>query len=100
MYISDDEFTGKATAFMEIATYPDKFSDDITVEISADSEDHCIIVLSNQLGRILRMMGVNVTQGKNQIHVDNVKVLEAGIYQLSVKNTNSNILYSSILTKF
>jgi hypothetical protein len=100
MYISDDEFTGKSTAFMEIATYPDKFSDDITVEISADSEDHCIIVLSNQLGRILRMMGVNVTQGKNQIHVDNVNTLEAGIYQLSVKNTNSNILFTSILTKF
>ena len=49
---------------MEIATYPEKFSDDITVEISADSEDHCIIVLSNQIGRILRMMGVNVIQGK------------------------------------
>ena len=80
--------------------YPEKFSDDITVEISADSEDHCIIVLSNQVGRILRMMGVNVIQGKNQIHVDNVTMLEAGIYQLSVKNTNSNILYSSILTKF
>jgi hypothetical protein len=100
MYFSDDEFADKATAYMEIATYPEKFSDDITVEISADSDDHCIIVLSNQMGRILRMMGVNVNQGVNQIHVDNVKTLEAGIYQLSVKNTNSNILYSSILTKF
>ena len=100
MYYSDDEFTLKPNAFMEIISYPEKFSDDITVEISAESEDHCIIVLSNQLGRILRMMGVNVNQGKNQIHVDNVNSLEAGIYQLSVKNTNSNILYSSILTKF
>jgi hypothetical protein len=43
---------------------------------------------------------VNVNQGKNKIHVDNVNTLEAGIYQLSVKNKNSNILYSSILTKF
>ena len=85
---------------MEIATYPEKFSDDITVEISADSEDHCIIVLSNQMGRILRMMGVNVIQGKNQILMDNVRSLDAGIYQLSVKNAQSNILHSSILTKF
>ena len=101
MYFSDDEFTGNSTSYiMEIASYPDKFSDDITVEISADSEDHCIIVLSNQMGRILRMMGVNVNQGKNQIHVDNVNSLDAGIYQLSVKNKNSNVLYSSILTKF
>jgi hypothetical protein len=85
---------------MEIATYPEKFSDDITIEISTDSEDHCIIVLSNQGGRILRMMGVNVIQGKNKVHFDNVTMLEAGTYQISVKNTNSNILYSSILTKF
>ena len=62
------------TLTMEIATYPEKFSDDITVEISADSEDHCIIVLSNQMGRILRMMGVNVNQGKNKIHIDNVTI--------------------------
>ena len=88
------------TVNMEIATYPEKFSDDITNEICTDMEDHCIIVLSNQMGRILRMMGVNVIQGKNKIHFDNVTMLEAGIYQISVKNTNANILYSSILTKF
>jgi hypothetical protein len=85
---------------MEIATYPEKFSDDITIEISTDSEDHCIIVLSNQMGRILRMMGVNVIQGKNKIHLDDITMLEAGIYQICVKNTNSNILYSSMITKF
>ena len=85
---------------MKIATYPEKFTDDITVDINADSEDHCIIVLTNQMGRILRMMGVNVNQGENQIHVDNVNSLEAGTYHLSVKNTKSNILYSSIITKF
>jgi carbamoylphosphate synthase large subunit len=100
MYFSEEELTGKLNAYMEIISYPEKFSDDITVEISADAEDHCIIVLSNQMGRILRMMGVNVNQGKNQIHVDNVQTLESGIYQISVKNTSSNILYSSILTKF
>lgn len=100
MYFSEDELTLNSTACMEITTYPDKFSDEITVEISADSEDHCIIILSNQMGRILRMMGVNVNQGKNQVHVDHVNTLEAGIYQISVKNKSSNILYSTILTKF
>jgi hypothetical protein len=100
MYFSDEELTTQSETCMEIATFPEKFSDDITVEISADSEDHCIIVLSNHMGRILRMMGVNVNQGKNQIHVDNVKSLEAGIYQLSVKNASANILFSSILTKY
>ena len=100
MFSSLDEFTSKSDIAMEIAAYPEKFTDDITVEIIADSEDHCIIVLSNKMGRILRMMGVNISQGKNQIHFDNVKTLEAGIYQLSVKNTSSNVLYNSIITKF
>jgi hypothetical protein len=100
VYFTEEELAGKSDTYMEIATYPEKFSNDITVEISADTEDHCIIVLSNEMGRILRMMGVNVNQGKNQIHVDNVVDLDAGNYQLSVKNTNSNILYTSILTKF
>ncbi len=99
MFISEDELTVQSRICMEISTYPEKFSDDITVEISAESEDHCIIILSNHLGRILRMMGVNLNQGKNQIHMDNVRALDAGQYQLSVKNTQSNILYSSILTK-
>ena len=99
MFFSEGELTDKSSTCMEIATYPEKFSDDITVEISADSEDHCIIILTNHLGRILRMMGVNVNQGKNQIHMDNVRTLEAGLYQLSVKNAQSNILYSSTLTK-
>jgi hypothetical protein len=62
---------------MEIATYPEKFPDEITIGISTDYDGHCVILLSNQVGRILRMMGVNV-----------------------IKNMNSNFLYSSILTKF
>jgi hypothetical protein len=85
---------------MEIVIYPEKFSDNITIEITTVSEDHCIIMLSNQAGSILRMMGVNILQGKNEIHFDNVKMLEAGTYQISIKNTTSKILYCSMLTKF
>ena len=100
MIFSVDEQNIQTRNAMEIASFPEKFSDEITVEINADAEDHCIIVLSNQVGRILRMMGVNVNQGINKIQMDNVKALESGIYQLSVKNTHSSILYTSIVTKF
>ncbi len=99
MLFSVDEFISKHNSVMEIAAYPEKFTDDVTVEIVADSEDHCIIVLSNNSGRILRMMGVNINRGRNQIHFENINSLEAGIYQISVKNTNSIILYNSIITK-
>ncbi|HEY4154892.1 MAG TPA: hypothetical protein VGM24_05685 [Puia sp.] len=84
---------------MEISSHPEKFSNDIIVEIRTESEDHCIIVLTNHSGRIRRMMGVNLNQGQNDIHVENVDTLEAGLYQLSVKNTDSTLLYTSILTK-
>jgi len=100
MIFSVDEQNIQTRNAMEIASFPEKFSDEITVEINADAEDHCIIVLSNQVGRILRMMGVNVNQGINKIQMDNVRALESGIYQLSVKNTHSSILYTSIVTKF
>jgi len=100
MIFSVDEQNIQTRNAMEIASFPEKFSDEITVEINADAEDHCIIILSNQVGRILRMMGVNVNQGINKIQMDNVKALESGIYQLSVKNTHSSILYTSIVTKF
>lgn len=99
MYFLEEDLKPKPLSTMEISSFPEKFSDDITVEISADAEDHCIIVLANQSGRILRMMGVNLNQGKNNIHVENVDTLESGLYQLTVKNTDSTLLYTSILTK-
>lgn len=99
MFYLKEEQTPKPATLMEISSHPEKFSNDIVVEISADAEDHCIIVLTNHSGRIRRMMGVNLSQGKNNIHVENVETLETGLYQLSVKNTDSVVLYTSILTK-
>jgi hypothetical protein len=99
MFYLEEDNASSAISPMEISSYPVKFSDDIVVEIKAEAEDHCIIVLTNHTGRIRRMMGVNLSQGTNDIHVDNVDTLEAGLYQLTVKNTEATLLYSSILTK-
>ncbi len=99
MYFLQEDLYPKSSTLMDITSYPEKFSREITVEISADAEDHCIIVLSHPSGRILRMMGVNLAQGRNNIYVDNVDTLESGDYQLTVKNTESDLLYTSVLTK-
>ena len=98
LYLKEDQ-TPKPVSQMQISSYPEKFSNDIVVEINADEEDHCIIVLTNHSGRIRRMMGVNLNRGNNNIHVENVDTLESGLYQLSVKNVESDLLYTSILTK-
>jgi hypothetical protein len=99
MFHSDKESLPKPVMLMKISTHPEEFSNDLVVEINSETEDHCIIVLTNHSGRIRRMMGVNLRQGMNDIHVDNVETLEAGQYQLSVKNTDSALLFTSILTK-
>jgi len=99
MFYLKEEPTPKPATQMEISSYPEKFSDDLVVEINAEAEDHCIIVLTNHSGRIRRMMGVNLNQGNNNIHVENVDTLESGLYHLSVKNIDSTLLYTSTLTK-
>jgi len=100
MIFEVEEYSSQSNSCLEITAFPKKISDQITIEIHADSEDHCIVVLSNQVGRILRMRGARVNKGKNKIQMDNVRSLESGLYQLSVKNKQSIILYTSILTKF
>lgn len=84
---------------MRISTYPKEFAHTITVEIVADNEGHCIISLTNQKGRIRMMMGVNLTEGVNNIVVDHIGTLENGTYQLLVKNTDAKVLYNTELIK-
>jgi hypothetical protein len=84
---------------IQISSRPQEFTTEIIVEITADSEGHCIITLTSYTGRIRRMMGVNLIGGNNSIHIDNVDALEPGFYCLQVKNAKSKVLYSSLLTK-
>ena len=45
------------------------------------------------------MVGVNLSQGVNDIVVDKVETLENGLYHLQVKNTEAKILYNTELVK-
>ncbi len=84
---------------MQISSHPREFDDSINVEIVSDNNDHCIISLINQKGRIRMMMGVNLSEGTNNIVVDHVDGLEMGAYELQVKNIESKILYHTELIK-
>jgi len=84
---------------MRISTYPQQFDHSINIEIIAENESHCIISLTNQTGRIRVMVGVNLSQGINNIVVDKVGTLETGLYHLQVKNTEAKILYNTELVK-
>ncbi len=84
---------------MQISSHPREFDRSIHVEIVSDNNDHCIISLINQKGRIRMMMGVNLSEGTNNIVVDHVDGLEMGAYELQVKNIESKVLYHTELIK-
>lgn len=84
---------------MRISSYPQQFDHSINIKIVTESEGHCIISLTNQKGRIRVMVGVNLSQGENDIVVDKVETLENGLYHLQVKNTEAKILYNTELIK-
>jgi hypothetical protein len=84
---------------MRISSYPREFAQIITVEISAGNENDCIITLSNRSGRILKMMGVTLVKGKNNILLDKLESLSAGLYLLDVKDLGGQFAYHAELTK-
>jgi len=84
---------------MMISSYPQHFDHSINIKIISENESHCIISLTNQKGRIRVMVGVNLSQGVNDIVVDKVETLENGLYHLQVKNTEAKILYNTELVK-
>ena len=71
----------------------------IQVEIRSIGYSNCIISLNNPEGKILRMMGVGICAGINQIRLDGLDSLSAGPYLLQVKDTVGECIYESDLTK-
>jgi hypothetical protein len=82
-----------------ITSYPHEFIHIVTVEIHATAEDYCIISLSGLSGTILRMLGVNLTEGMNSIPLANLETLASGSYFLDVRNPFGRNLYSTQITK-
>ena len=84
---------------MRISTYPTHFVQTVTVEINTNRDSHCIIALTSETGKILRMMGVDLNQGHNHITIDDLDALTAGTYLLHVKNVDGDFLYDTELIK-
>jgi hypothetical protein len=84
---------------MRISSYPHQFVHIVTIEIDATTEEYCIISLSEVSGTILRMLGVNLTEGLNKIPLMNLETLSSGSYHLDVKDTYGRSLYHTDLIK-
>jgi hypothetical protein len=84
---------------MRIVCYPFRFDNIVTIEITAKTEDYCVISLSEPLGTIRRMIGVNLKKGLNSIPIPNLEKFSAGSYTLDIKNYDGKSLYMVELTK-
>jgi hypothetical protein len=82
-----------------IVCSPNKFNEVITIEITAKTDDYCVISLCEQSGTILRMIGVNLKRGLNSIPILNLEKFSAGSYTLDIKNYDGKSLYMVELTK-
>jgi hypothetical protein len=84
---------------MRISSYPRQFADEVTVEIRTTADNDCVISLSNQAGKIMRMMGVSLKKGLNNVQVNDLQSLSSGSYLLEVKDLQGGFKYYSELVK-
>ena len=84
----------------EIFLYPDPFIHKVIVEITIKNNDHCIISLFDEAGKIIRIQGVNLSQGVNKIPLNDLHSLPAGPYYLHVNDTDGQNVYKSKLIKY
>ena len=79
--------------FLEISTEPEQFKSEIFIKINAQQEEHYILSFFHQSGRVLRMMGVNISPGYQTIAISELDNLPEGSYQLQIRDAGGNKLY-------
>ncbi len=69
------------------ATYPNPFTDKIKLDVSSDRIETLHIQLSDNLGRVLRVITVSAQKGVNQFSLENLNSLAPGLYNVEVKTS-------------
>jgi hypothetical protein len=86
---------------MQISVSPNPFTHLVRIAIQGESkiDNHCVIRFIDQKGKILRMLGISLEPGSNQIDIDKLEDLPAGAYYLDIKNSEGDDIYSARLVK-
>jgi len=84
---------------MRISYYPRQFAHEITVEISTPADDDCVICISNKAGKILKMMGVSLKKGLNNVLLNDLEAFSSGSYLLEIKDVSGKFKYHTELVK-
>jgi hypothetical protein len=84
---------------MKISLFPKEFIHLVTVEIIAPKEGYYVVSLLDIQGKILRMLGVDLSIGVNFFRLDRLEVLSSGIYYFHVAGESGKPIYSTELIK-
>ena len=83
-----------------ISVYPNPFDYFVTMEVTCEENQDCIILLADlERSRIIRMLGASLSEGMNKIPLDNLGGLMPGSYQLDIRTAAGDILYQTLLIK-
>ncbi len=86
-----------ASKNIAIEVYPNPFANNFTASFSASKTTEATLILRNTIGQPVFQKTIKVEKGNNAIQVNNLPVLNAGVYYLSI--TNDDINYNSKLQK-
>jgi hypothetical protein len=83
-----------------ISVYPNPFDHYVTLEVTCEENNDCIILLADlNQAKIIRMMGAGLNIGTNKIRLDKLAQLQPGSYQLDIRTAAGDILYQTMLIK-
>jgi hypothetical protein len=83
-----------------ISVYPNPFDHFVTLEVTCEENQDCIILLADLAqAKIIRMMGAGLNEGNNKIRLDDLDLLKPGSYQLDIRTAAGDVLYQTLLIK-
>ena len=83
-----------------ISVYPNPFDHFVTLEVTCEENNDCIILLADLThAKIVRMIGASLIEGNNTIPLADLGYLKPGSYQLDIRTAAGHLLYQTMLIK-
>ena len=75
------------------SVFPNPFVSQLRIKVSSDRSEVVRIQLSDNSGRILKIQNTSIQKGINDISLDNLSGLAAGVYNVEVKTATTTYRY-------
>lgn len=82
-----------------VQVWPSPFRDNISITYNASANSRIDVAIVNSVGKVIKQGNYNVSQGLNQLSINNLDGLVPGIYFIRITDKNSSETYIQKLTK-